>query len=348
MTMMTGSIRGGGGVIALLGAFLLCACAGSDEVRIRAGTTPFPAPFMLYAVADPDDLGPHQSSPHVIFAKENGQGLLYTCEAGFLDLSHIRETIDLARAFTRACQRALDEGEQSFEVEALYPGVFHVTLDQAPGAADAGIDRFAIEIGLYAAWISTIWHEIITEFGYKYTVLLSEEKSAFTWDDTMSHVIGLEIAQRALMETAGEGVDDGVFDDAVTRLLDESLGALDVVSKEECERAVHLVEGAWWHDGETLKRQIDMGFESGVIAPWLVPAFDRCPYAAASPRAVPTLVNPLVSIEIDPRIAEGWAIRTVLPGRPERINAVRDFPIIMDHLRAEFESRFGAGFDLPE
>ena len=93
-----------GGMVcgAVLGAACAGGCASSAGApRMRLGSLPFPGVFSLYEEANPDDMGVHCAGTTLARIGQKGErerGTLYTRRAGFIDVSHMRESIDWVRS----------------------------------------------------------------------------------------------------------------------------------------------------------------------------------------------------------------------------------------------------------
>lgn len=353
---------------ALLIVTILCAACSSDEKlnSARLGGLPYPGMFTLYAEADADELGTHQYPSTFItslLAEEQSRGILYTCRAGFLDLSHTRDTIDLTRYYYLAYTDALREGEDSTVVYGLSPCRYHITFNlpqtwkhriSAAVSRDEPIppeiNDALIELAVQTTWIATTYYELLQWYGYKSSGVFSERRSAFTYDDMMAHVVGGNVARVALQRSEGEDT----FNEAVTRTLDRTLDELDVVSVEASRRAVRLIEGHWWQGSRAVRRQLDIGLDDGALTPWLVRDLEYCDDHNPQPFDVPPLIDalrpdgrPLATLEIEMRVFESSIIRRAIPDRPTRIVPPRDFPILLDDVRKEMTEEFGEDFDQP-
>jgi hypothetical protein len=329
----------------------------------RVGALPFPGPFNLYSGADVNDLGNHEFGTNKrLYWSGESRGIVYTCRAGFLDLAHIRDTVDMAWYAHRVMSEAVAEGRTTVVVRGIDPSRHHITLNLPEvwrarswhplNTRPPELDAALVDTALRLAWIATTWHEIITWYGYKSTGFIPEDRSAFTYDDTISHAVGLVIAQRVL-EMQITDVD--AFNERVTAILEEVLADLEVVSPDETNQAVRLVEGSWWEGMRAKKLYLDIGMDTGRITPWLVRDLDVCRHAEPRVFDVPRLIDdlrpdgqPFANFKISPRIWESRAIRASIPGAPKRIVPHRDFPHIMAHIRRESIDTLGDDFDRPE
>lgn len=345
---------------ALVLAALLC-CGGCapwrDTPRSRLGALPCPGPFTLYEAADPRDLGRHRyrQVPRFFRQDEKERGIIYTTRGGFVDLAHVRIATDWTRYYVRAVRRAMAAGETKLVLPGMNRAGLHVTLNHPPPLA--GLDpraraaveaELAMRTGQRLAYLMLTWHELITWFGYRTVFFVDESPSAFTYDDTMSHVVGLRVAERALRDPWRR------YDDAVTAALSAELHALGAVAPRRTDRAVRAVEGVWWARGKPLKRQFNVGLREFVVYPWLVRGLPFAPDAEPEPFYLPRLndvfghdLSGFFAAEIDPRICEAPRMRKYLPGGPRRFSRERDIPILHRVVRDQMRRNFGPDVNQP-
>jgi hypothetical protein len=351
------------GLVALaliMAACVWVGCSGPmDGPRDRLGALPFPGPFTFYRIADPDNLGEHryERAPRVLRPDEADGGILYTNRAGFLDLAHVRITVDSVRFCTYRVRVAIRERRDSLTLPTIEGSRFLVSLHYPPGFAasthDAAnervADELAIRTGQRLAYLMMTWHEVITWFGYRSVVFIDESPSAFTYDDPMSHVVGLRVAGRALRDRSGRS-----FDEAVTIALRAELAELGAMPPGQTGQAVRAVEGLWWSRGRPLKRQLDIGQFDGAVRPWLVPGLASAPGAKPEAFPLPTLADVygrdfsgFFSARIDPGILAADRMRQLLLSRPLEFDVDRDLPQLVQATRREMRWRLGADVDQP-
>ncbi|MBS0191529.1 MAG: DUF4056 domain-containing protein [Phycisphaerales bacterium] len=341
-------------------ALLSCASTTGQPPRDRLGSIPFPGVFTLYATADPNNLGQHRYEAwwdKLGQPAETSRGIMYTCRAGFIDLSHIRDSIDWTRFLCNRSRQAL----QSFGSGGSTPG-FSFTLSDAryeielhepdwwsrlsPAQREHLVAEASIVLGQRLAVIAATWHEIGTWFGQQTIPGVSEQNSAFTWDDATSHIIAAIVAGRALRS-------DEPFDLAVTRELSIALEDLEVVDADCQARAVQMVYERWWKGGVAIRRD----FETGLVTPkhpWTVPDLDCCPRSSPLPLTVPSLQNvdgydlsSLLSFQIYPARS---ILRSALrcdPDCPPCIRGEPDLLTAIETVRSQVLDRFGPDADRP-
>ena len=340
-------------------AVLACTgCSGpSDLPRDRQGRLPFPGLFTFYSVADPQKLGEHRYEREARHSQpdETESGIFYTTEAGFLDLAHLRLAIDWTRYSMLHIRRAMDENRTELDLMGSNGARFYLTLnypddwDVLPRDEREELeDELALRSAEQLSYLILTWHEMVTWFGYTTIPLLSEKRSAFTYDDVMSHVIGIRVADQALRDPTRP------YDEAVTFALNAELQSIGAVSPKQTAIAASKVRGVWYSGEQPLKRQMDIGLTDGIVYPWLVQGLPFAPDTPPRAFQLPSMndvcgrdVNGFCSVEIDPRIAVGDEMRKYLPNRPQRFSADHDVPILMGVVRDQMRQEFDPAFDQP-
>lgn len=335
---------------------LLClgGCAGP---KFRLGTLPYPGIPVLHKVADPEKLGQHRYQSLIgLLDKEQERGIIYTREAGFIDVAHLRHTIDWTRAIGRQIAPAIaDEAEELAFDGAFYTRV-HLRFDYPPGWEALAPEQkrqlgrdLAILMAQQIAYALGTWHEIITWWGFSRVPFFPERRSAFTYDDGISHLIGLEIAGGVLRE----GGDD--YGAAVTAAINEELARLGAVPPNVTRQAVQAVEGWWWNGGP-LKRHVETGYGGQAIHPMRVPGFGDS--GAGATFKLPSIadidshgldLSGFYVLELEPKLSL-WRrqIRPMLPWRPQRLVPERDIPPLMEVIRWEMRRTISPTVDVVE
>jgi len=344
--------------LALAGAMSGCASDGAPRTRI--GSLPFPGMLSLYEAADPDDLGVHRSGPTIIrlgVPGERERGTLYTRRAGFLDLCHLRESIDWTRYFyVRVAEalREMDRGEPppwSFALRCFQSDIEIQILRPTWWADLPASERSDLreELSLRAAERLavgiTTWHEIATWFGYQTVPGVPEHWSAFTWDDTASHIIGANVGGRVLRDGAEH------WDCAVTVALAAHLQELEVVSTQEHARATAIVRDRWWKGWSPVHRDLDVGLAEGFKIPWIVEDLGH----NAAVLSLPTLDD------VRGRDLRGMIVLRITPSRgmmrrimgsdhaspPRSLDGESGLLEAVERVRTSMRKEFGEGFDQP-
>ena len=340
-------------------------CNGAP--RSRLGALPYPGPMTLYKTADPQRLGRHRYGlmRRLCQTGEASRGIIYTARAGFLDVAHVRITVDQVRYCTRGFRRAVSGDNDKFALRGPNRSVFHVAIRYPADWAALPADEreglaaeWSLRAGQRLAYLMVTWHELITWFGYRNVPFVDERRSSFLHDDVMSHVIGLRVAERAV-RAAGPTSDGFADDDAVTAALDAEMAELGAAAPACTDAAARAVEGAWWSGGQPLKRQPDVGLSSGFVRPWLVPGLACAPAPARAPEVPERFLLPQLDgvlgrdlsasydVEIDPNIGEAGRMRRLLPGSPARFDAEEHVPILLREAGAQMRQTIDSAVEEP-
>jgi hypothetical protein len=295
-------------LVLISGLVLAVGCSGPPRMRVGAffgspGGMNFP---------DPERLGNHNyNSP---LGERNG--LVYTCNGGFIDIGHLREAADRTAFLADLVFDKLAAGKTEFSFRVIEPSWYHVTVSYPPGWEDMPEEKrvdmageVSILLGQYLAHKSLVWHEIITWYGFSSTGIFSEKISSFSFEDTYSDATGVYLAGLALR-------DRRPYDKVMTLLIDERLKELGVKSPAITRQAVSRISGEWY-SGELYiftrmkEPNFDVGLEGGLVTPYLVA--DICPDAVPTPCPVPSLDSLsqfgfAIDLEIEPYIWEKRAI----------------------------------------
>ncbi|MEX0777157.1 MAG: DUF4056 domain-containing protein [Phycisphaeraceae bacterium] len=349
-----------GAVIVTAMALLAGGCSTEGAPRYRVGSLPFPGPFTLYAVADPRELGHHAYDEPPLLAgdAEIERGTIYTRRAGFLDLSHVRDTADWTRFFHERIEPALLKRDPTLVIRGADAGDYAWQFRYPPDWDSLDdVDRRAlarelsIRIAQRSAHDMANWHEIISWFGYKTVVIIPEDNSAFTCDDVIAHFVGIAIAGEALRD------ESHPYDQAMTAALDRAMTCYGAVSPQETSQAVRLVKGKWWRGITAIKRQLELGDEDQPVEAWLVPGAslggdggDVEPASFTLPSLRHVLGRDMTGfydLAIDPHILEWSQIAALLSPQPDRIHPREHFPVIMEHVRQQMRQTLGPNVDQP-
>ncbi len=299
-----------------------------------------------------DDLGEH----HYANMLGEHNGIVYTCQAGHIDIAHVRKAADNTAYVADESVRKMEAGETELVFRFTSPARFLVTLQYPPdwdqwSAADKrdAAQQAAVTLGQYVSFIEATWHEIITWFGYRNVPFYPEFPSAFSWEDTFSNLLGTCLGGVALRD------NEHSYDEAMTIALRSELEDLGIQSRETALKASERVRGQWYSDGflfliDIKKRNLDIGSGDGYITPWLVAGVPEC--AGAKPRRYPVprleelaAVGFQARLEIEPQAAKEKEVFTLLHGQDDRalqrIDPEMDFPRIMEFVRQDMIRRYG-------
>lgn len=337
-------------LLALTVSLLLAVgCTAPGQPRLRAGSLPYPGLLTLYQPFDPDNVDDHSYGPAPLF-KNGTKGIVYTEQAGFIDMAHIRWTVDWSWYYQQHIRDALREGRAElvlptnkfsrFNVELAYPDDWD---ERSVEQREAVIDRVALRFAQELSYLLGHWHEIATFYGHATLVVISEYESAFAYDDTFSHVVGLYVFEQAMSDQ-----DNGDFDAAVTLALHQIVALLEPRSPEGTREAIDVVHGRWWDKGKMVRRYLDLGMEGDTVRPWLIPHRQGEPGRHGPAWTVPGLhdLEPaeramVAGVRIRPRIFEAGDIRRAARLDAGPVDPYAHFPHIMDDIRHRHYAQHG-------
>ncbi|MFZ9023267.1 MAG: DUF4056 domain-containing protein [Anaerohalosphaeraceae bacterium] len=328
--------------ISILFAILLICLAflgtGCNGPRARWGFTP------LEKYGDPDQLGTH--SYH--FSGSEGCGVLYTLRGGSVDPDHIRGIADLTRWTYLRSKSTIEKGKRSFAVSPSFEITTNKVKIQYPDnwedLSKADKEDIAHEAALIIAPVvsyhCSVWHEMLTWKGTHFALIEPEHNSAFSWEDMYSNLIGTELAMQAI-RNGNIKVSD--YNRAMTKLINEELQRLQVVSRDEAIEIVESVRGTW-HKGafKLMKRNMDIGCDDGMITPSMIPCFtDEEPIS----RTIPTLYgldNICITIQytISSVYWENIELKKIA-GTKTAVEPINHYPVIMKNIEQEAIDKYG-------
>lgn len=286
-----------------------------------------------------EDIGKHSYD----FSLFENNGLFYSSKAGYIDLGHLRDSADRTRYIYQLAYKAIDSGSEEFSFTVGEPARYHVKLVY-PDNWDITVEgekreiaqELSIEMGRYAGFISTVWHEIITWYGWKCTGVFSEKHSAFSWEDLYSDCVGSRIVAKVLRE-------GGDYDSAMTAAIKEELQRLDVQEPAVARAATEKIKGKWFSGIypfiKMYKRNFDIGREDGTITPFIVKGIGADDAHEACP--VPQLDNLrkygfVMELQLEPRELEKRIIYKILgKSNNDGIDPDADFPILIRQIKTE-------------
>lgn len=335
----------------IAGLSLLVLVNGCDlsAPRARMGTLPTPPPGPRFS--NPNNLGKHS----YWFNPFEQNGIVYTCNAGHLDITHIRWNADYTRyAINKIRETLMNKGEgfsfnlaleiSTHEISFSYPENWD---DLSRKVKEKTVNEIAFEVGPYVAFHATLWHEILTWFGTHFVGFEPEFNSAFSWEDMYSNLLGTKLAVEALRDTNYK------YDAMITLALDRKLRELGVQPRTTAIHASKIMRGKWFRGYllvDIIKKNVDYGLDDGHITPVLVPGI--CDGAEPEPLPVPTTdvlskYGFSMMYEIEPREWEKSKIlKIVFPdGKGRKIQPDKHFPVIMDYIKNDAVRTYGYDID---
>lgn len=348
-------------------------CIFGDQVGVRLGPLPVPF-FRMRNVRGLEDLGHHAYDSGIVRFRRSGRpepgldpeknGLVYTCRGGFVDVAHLRDWADWTVYLASLIVASLHEG---FSLDLPREGGRRL-LEYRPPPRELiermGSKRLAIALAQWAAFQLSIWHEIITWYGWNSVVGFHEEASAYSPEDLYSNLLGIRIAG-GMLARRGDVESEGIYNHALDRWLHVVLEHLGSVPRRAGMQAIEAVDQIWWDSHVklpdrrfVLRRHFDLGDQR----PWLVPPrLVRGPDTAKLREACGSRPQPLeirvprslenlrfvdwigISIELDDRYARQAPFDELGPTITEA-----DFPTIAAFNREQNREEFGPDAHRPD
>ena len=234
----------------------------SGTPRLRKGAVPchsYPNKFI-----EPHRLGKHRYH----YSLEERSGIVYTTKAGHVDIAHLRKSADWTAYLAGMCLENILAEKRQWRFSLREPTRYYVTLDYPADWAsfenrDEIAEEVAIHLGEHFAYNATVWHEILTWFGYRATGAVPEFASAFSWEDNFSNLLGTTLAGRALRD------QEHSYNEAMTLLLNDLLESLDVQPMKVAQQIAKDAKGKWYITRfpifmYVIKRNLDIG-EDGTV-----------------------------------------------------------------------------------
>jgi hypothetical protein len=325
--------------------------------RLRIAASPYPN-LLLEVLPTGVDFGGHLYRVKIDTlgmgpSSETSRGHFYTWRAGFLDLAHVRRSIDLAGYVHYHVREALRAGKTHFRFENIDRTTYHCDFSYpafwnrlSSRERDRLIEELSLRIALEASFDFSNWREILTWYDFHNLPGLKEKSSAFSFEDVASHAVGLAVTRRALRDPVRP------FDEAVTRELERELKRIGVAPEPVYRRAMDLTAGRWWGPKACLRRNLDTGLEDGFIDPWTVAGLatgaDATPVRYPAPERDDANIGGydcrgLFTLSCEPRLRRGGILAHLLPPGETRVIPRRDYPRLIakiaDEMRAELGSR---------
>lgn len=337
-------------LIALVPA--ITGCKSSPKLNQRIGAF-FGCPLGM-EFPEPDELGHHQFNSG--WSERNG--MVYTCRGGFIDIAHLRESADRTRYLREITRQNLIDSRPDFSFQMIEPSIYTITIHYpehwarlSPDQQQAIADTVSIRLGQYLAHTSTVWHEIVTWFGFASVAFLPEHPSSFSWEDTYSDLLGTRLAAQAMEDSQQD------FDHAMTVLINRQMQELCIQSAAAAELAEHSVKEKWFHNDfyfliRMNKRNFDTGDDDGFITPWLIPGI--CTETEPLSYPVPDLNFAsqwgfTFEVEMKPSEKERIPILAIIypDGSGTNLQPENDFPAILQYIESQAKEKYGPEVDVP-
>jgi len=329
-------------------------CHSNGKPRLRFGCLPAPTPRTRWP--DPNNLGPHCYNYNPL---EKG-GILYTCKAGHIDLTHVRTVADTTRYLVMKTHETLMKNDIEFSFKFHLDRSRHIvrltypeTWEGLPQKKKEQIaNDISLNLGQYLAYTASGWHEILTWFGYHSMFLMPEFNSAFSWEDVFSNLLGVRLAVEALEDT------EHTYDRAMTLAINRELQTLGVQSGHTAKLAAEKMKGKWFSGYlmvDMKKRNLDVGLDDGYVTPTIVPSLPQC--AETKPQTYPAPNLDVLSkygfsmqYEIIPKESgKSKILKIVYPGveRKKWIEPTIHLATIMDYITKHAVEKYGFDIAVP-
>ena len=209
-----------------------------------------------------DKIGSHRYLGNM--SEENG--IIYTRRGGFIDMGHLRDQIDWMAYIYIQLVKTKPNGRLSM-ILGHEGGEKTLKVQIPQNLKDIDLILLSGKI----TYDLSVWHEIATWFGASTIPFVPERYSSFSIEDAFSNLMGVTIGIQALQSELP-------YEEAVTKLIAETLKDLDAVSNEaETILAMNDVQDVWWtHEKRLpsgkvlLQRQVQV---YPCLQPWLVPGW---------------------------------------------------------------------------
>ncbi len=332
-------------------------CAFGQDMHAKLGPVPIPI-FENKNVLGPEEVGPHgyDGGP-----EREHNGLVYTCRGGFIDIAHIRDNADRTLYLALQIVRALPGG---VDLKLPEEGTDRrVTIAPLPDGLLERHGRWTTATAL-ASWASyqfSIWHEVVTWYGWESTPGFSEKLSAFSPEDLYSNVLGINLAAGIVLNREVRSRES--YDESMQAWITEALRRLGVVDKQHARHAMAAVDGLWWDSKKKLpemtlvtRRSLDLGVP---VSGWIVAdavsgdaTIEKM--CAKQPPPLPLRVpEKLGDVEISKLVTIQFTFakwipeKFPLPAAKGDTVTVSEFPQIVADIRREGQELLGPDFDRP-
>jgi hypothetical protein len=341
-------------------------CAFGSDIRVKVAGVRVPG-VKIENIIGADDVGRHQYDSGMIargsdksrfLGSSERNGLVYTCRGGFIDTAHLRDYADWTIYFAAQIARRIYDGG-TFELpreggsrRVIVRPVARELLDQRE------LKLNVVPIAQWIAFQMSIWHEIVTWYGWSNLKLFSERASAFSPEDLYSNLLGTKIAGGIILTRAAR--TDQLFNENMGEWMEAVFERLEAVPAEAGKGAARYVDQVWWDSTRrvpetalVLRRNFGIGRE---IVPWTieqaywselvdekhrdfcggtpVPLMLRNPdgFHGAKFRDIVTF-----EIDVDPKLED-----FPIPRPNSRRITQDDFPEIIEAIKVENREEFGA------
>lgn len=260
--------------------------------------------------------------------REEGNGIIYTRNGGFIDMGHLRDQADWTAYIYSQLLLSKKNGEIVLQL-GREGGLKTLKINVPPDFSQ----RDAVLLAGKIAYDLSVWHEIATWFGCSSVPFVPERYSSFSIEDPYSNLLGVTLGMEAIKS-------DLPFDTAMSLLVKEKLKKLGVVNDvNETYLALEAVRNIWWTRDRKLPsskvlmiRQLDV---YSCQTPWLVPGWEH-DKTVSSELEVPKTTNDGKSLEdfyiLGFRLNFKFPVKEIFASRNSRIITQADFGILLDRI----------------
>ncbi len=217
-------------------------------------------------VTSPRDLGDHR----FIFGEDHSwkkekNGLIYTCKAGFIDITHLRDHADI----TLHIYNKLLNNDKVIHVKK-FPTKRKFIVGDVSNLSREDLASLAASM----AYEIAVWHEIATL--PKFNGFNIQANSAFSVEDNISNYLGTELGYLAIVANTD-------FNSEMTRSISDFLVQAEAAdSKEATENILDDLKKSWWKNGFGFKSVLKRDTKPyGMLKP-LIPTQDISKHISCS------------------------------------------------------------------
>ena len=262
---------------------------------------------------------------------EEGNGIIYTKQGGFIDMGHLRDQADwTAYLFTLMIEnRDIGYINQPLGHEGGDKNL-NIQIPQNLSYSDLMLLSGRIAYDL------SIWHEIATWFGASYIPMIPERYSSFSVEDAYSNLLGVTIGIEAIKSNLP-------YEEAMTLLIQNKLSELGAVKTEDdTYAAMEAVRNIWWTRDKhlpsgkiLLERQLNVYSR---VKPMIVPTLGN-DTALAYVLNVPTNTVEGESLsdfyKLEFKLNYKFPVKKILPDEAGRTITQQNFETLIQHVEED-------------
>jgi hypothetical protein len=332
----------------ILKKILFTLCLVSAKIPLpKTAIGSLPTPTLGNIFSGPNDIGIHNYSS----SYGEGNGIIYTCSAGHIDLAHVRSTADWTRYAYNFIKKELLKSSVKIPFKtSVDPSIFLIEVKYPNGWEDMSnnnkkivVHLVAIKIAKYVIFNAANWHEILTWYGHSKVPFFSEYPSSFSWEDSFSNMMGIYLAEKVIQEKESD------FNYNMTIAIRTEMESFRMLSRVEAISITNTLKGLWysgWAPGliKMKVRNFDIGQSDGYINPVKIKNIPECSEKIYPGYMVPTLEEAnehgfLFQVEIEPKEFAAKKILKVLHKKNGleklKIRPEIDLPILLNDMKKD-------------